>query len=175
MKQPVTIYTIVDMFRDICNRHGLIRMFKFGPDEHFDGKSLEFPLLWMVPTSSTITPSTGVNMASYTIQVFIADRVNKDASNYIEAISQSDYTANTIYAELRGSKFTRENGIEISVANKTFEVSEWDEDVNGVDMSFNISFPSRISKCNSPIEPVCVPLQPAVPTPPVVPDPNQPQ
>lgn len=83
-----SLVSIIDDFRDFCNRHKQIKRFEFEYEEQLPNLSTEgktFPFVFITPLYLELNGS----MINYTIRVFVFNRIDRDRTNILDSTSDT--------------------------------------------------------------------------------------
>lgn len=152
----LSINKIIDMFKDIAERHLMINAFSYGPlsDINTEGE-LKMPYLHVENTSSTLSRGNGISYREvfYDFDVYVMDRINKGDSNYQDTTSDTLYILHTIITEISQHPYYVAAGLRLDGDINTEAVFEaTDENVNGHKTSLRFKQGFRYTPCTIPIQ-----------------------
>lgn len=163
MSQIFTLNMIIDLFRDIADRHLMVNDFGNGPSYNIGAsRPMKFPYLWVEnQTATTISSVNGMKEKQYTFILYLMDKINKGDDNFDEIISDTDFILDGIIQEFSQSPFYVQNRISL-VNNIVMQpvVEATDDNVNGWQATLTFKVPIFKTYCDMPILPVTTAVQP---------------
>ena len=163
MSQIFTLNMIIDLFRDIADRHLMVNDFGNGPSYNIGASNpMKFPYLWVENQSATtISSVNGMKEKQYTFVLYLMDKINKGDDNFDEIISDTDFILDGIIQEFSQSPFYVQNRISL-VGNIVMQpvVEVTDDNVNGWQATLTFKVPIFKTYCDMPILPVTTAVQP---------------
>jgi len=169
-----TLIQLVDLFKDIADRHMQINDFGFGTtDEIGESRRMLYPYLWItvVDDSTLVFGSGGISHIDFSLTLIVADKVNnqtnngnqlgEESNNGLEVSSDTQQMIYDIMAEL--STHPGYDDMNIKVTNDITLSPAWDEDdgrVNGWTATLDLRMPFRLTYCNAPFSNTYIPSLP---------------
>jgi hypothetical protein len=144
----MTFNTVVNLLRDIADKHWQINSFGIGGVDEIES-SLEsdkiYPKMWAVPSGTTIKKNT----YEHRFNVLLMDLVKSDRSNQTEVISDMMLIANDIV------KLLKYEDADYNVIGDPFGeifVESFSDVVAGFRLEFSIEVPQDNSRCSIPTD-----------------------
>lgn len=157
----LTLNKIIELFKDLSNRHQMVAHFGYGPTNQIDNITPQYPLVWLDTPSSTVVLTERTLTGSYNLSLFCLDRVDKDQINFQDILSDTDFILNTMLTSFGFSSLYRDNFVKIEEGTATKTIITYDETINNKDnvagwqMDFTIRFPIPLNECVIPVDEDC--------------------
>lgn len=159
----ITVNQIIDVFRDIANRHLMINDFGNGPTYNIGAADeLKFPYLWVENGDiNTVFSVNGMKEKRLTFNLFLMDKINKGDDNFDEVVSDTEFILSGIIQEFSQLPFYVQNKLSLFTdINLTPVVEATDDNVNGWQATISLKIPIPYTYCEMPILPYVVPTPP---------------
>jgi hypothetical protein len=159
----ITINQIIDVFRDIADRHLMINDFGNGPTYNIGAaKPLNFPYLWVENGDiNTVFSVNGMKEKRLTFNLYLMDKINKGDDNFDEIISDTEFILSGIIQEFSQLPFYVQNKLSLfQDISMQPVVEETDDNVNGWLASIALKIPIPYTYCEMPILPYVIPTPP---------------
>ena len=153
MSLPLSYNQVVQLLQNISDAHYQINTFGWGDIAEIDTKKqIQYPLMWVVPIQSEVLDNT----IQHTFDFILADLVNKDESNELETLSDTQEVLLDILKVLRqGGDAGAYNVLTNAILTPFTEFLD-DED-SGHQMRIIIEFDFNKSTCNLPMSSFLLP------------------
>lgn len=150
----ITINKLVDVIENISTRHPFIKSFGSGSIDNIPD-NIDYPLLWVeVDSVSRVKGGSGHNVKYIALNLYLFDRLDNGNTNYWEVISDTDFSIDTMIAEITQNSYYHENSILIE---GNIDGMPYNDDladgVCGWLTPITFKHPLRYSSFNTPIEP----------------------
>jgi len=152
MTNNITYNQLIDIFKDIADRHLQLNDYFSGTIEQFSGRINKYPILVTTPAPSMLTKSNNLfNTTIFSFNIFLADLVNNDNNNDNDVRSDTHQIICDIISELSQHKFYRDNDIIISndIDLNPF-IDRFSDQVAGWYFTLLLKVPYRYNYCQSP-------------------------
>jgi len=159
-KNIYTLNQMVDVFRDIANRHQQLKGFGFGDFADVGkSKNLVYPFLWV-----NVIPSQNISLKTvdYNFRLIVFDKVSQpkdndrgdESTNGLEVLSDTMSIIRDIILLLRYDKYYRNANINLTNNPGLSPAKDaFDSRVNGWFTDINLQVPSNYNTCDIPITP----------------------
>ena len=162
----ITVNQIIDVFRDIADRHLMINDFGNGPTYNIGAADeLKFPYLWVENGDiNTVFSANGMREKRLTFNLYLMDKINKGDDNFDEIISDTEFILSGIIQEFSQLPFYVQNKLSLfQDINLTPVVEATDDNVNGWQATISLKIPIPYTYCEMPIRPYVEPSIPSQP------------
>ena len=150
----ITLNNLINLYKDIANRHEQINGFMAVQDFDIDTVSQHYPILVVSPTSANL-PRTDGGYTSFTttFDLQVIDLVEKDESNRNEVLSDTQQILNEVINEFNTHPYYMDQGID-TISDINFEPLRgvYNTQSDGWKISITLELPNKISFCGTPIE-----------------------
>ena len=150
----MTINKIVELFRDLANRHEQIHDFAAVQDFNIDADDAPiFPILVVNPVSATLPKGeNGYTSHSIVFDLQVIDLTNKDNNNELDVLSDTMQILTDVVIEFSTHPDYINDSLDL-VSDISFDSLRgvYDSDVDGWKVQLEFEQPSKDSYCNIPI------------------------